>query len=504
MKRILIGGSPCTFWSIAKKNGRETEASGMGWELFLNYVIAKEKFKPDFFLYENNESASQEIKDQIAVELGYPLTHINSALVSAQNRKRIYCTNVEVPQPEDRGILLKDILENGVVDKEKAYCLKHQAGNARDYFKKHHAQVAFNPVCVAQRGRYENGKVVQHYEANETNKTNTLTTVSKDNLVAVPIPFNTTAEGKAQCVRATSYKDGMRNLFGNNIDRRTGVAEPVRIGDIDTTAQAHRVYSPYGKSVNITANGGGQGAKTGLYMTPVALTENGSDYKQLTDREMEYMLRTTEDGRNHFDYGYIQDTTKDKAKCVLANLHKGVPYNVMAQDVEYIDLNSYDEVEYLENGNVKVDGKMIYLVKDGMIGYNDSLYPIKLPDGYYIIRKLTAEECEKLQTMPVGYTAVKGNSNTQRLKQLGNGWTAEVIMHIMRQWNIPLDEEIEVLSMYDGIGTGRYCLDALGYKNVTYKAAEIDKYAINVATTNYPDIIEIGDAFQVRNDDWEY
>ena len=51
MIKLLIGGSPCTFWSIAQKNGRETEAEGMGWELFKNYLIAKEKFKPDFFLW---------------------------------------------------------------------------------------------------------------------------------------------------------------------------------------------------------------------------------------------------------------------------------------------------------------------------------------------------------------------------------------------------------------------------------------------------------------------
>ncbi len=67
--KILIGGSPCTYWSIAQKNNRETEASGMGWELFKNYLIAKEKFKPDFFLYENNKSAAQAIKDQIADSL---------------------------------------------------------------------------------------------------------------------------------------------------------------------------------------------------------------------------------------------------------------------------------------------------------------------------------------------------------------------------------------------------------------------------------------------------
>lgn len=135
--RLLIGGSPCTHWSIAQRKNRETKAEGEGWELFLNYVVAKERWKPDIFLYENNESAAEEIKSQISEELGYPLLHINSALVSAQQRKRIYCTNISnVPQPEDRHIFLKDVLEYGIVDKEKAYCLKHQAGNARDYLKK--------------------------------------------------------------------------------------------------------------------------------------------------------------------------------------------------------------------------------------------------------------------------------------------------------------------------------------------------------------------------------
>lgn len=69
MKKFLIGGSPCTHWSIAQSKNRETSAEGIGWELFRNYLIAKEKFKPDFFLYENNKSAAQAIKDQIAAEV---------------------------------------------------------------------------------------------------------------------------------------------------------------------------------------------------------------------------------------------------------------------------------------------------------------------------------------------------------------------------------------------------------------------------------------------------
>lgn len=70
MIKLLIGGSPCTHWSIAQTKDRETTASGLGWELFKNYLYAKERFKPDFFLYENNKSAAQAIKDQISEELG--------------------------------------------------------------------------------------------------------------------------------------------------------------------------------------------------------------------------------------------------------------------------------------------------------------------------------------------------------------------------------------------------------------------------------------------------
>lgn len=68
--KILLSGSPCTKWSIAQKNGREVLPEGIGWELFENCRIAKEKFQPDIFLYENNKSAAQPIKDAIYSALG--------------------------------------------------------------------------------------------------------------------------------------------------------------------------------------------------------------------------------------------------------------------------------------------------------------------------------------------------------------------------------------------------------------------------------------------------
>ena len=81
MIKLLLGASPCTYWSIAKREGREVVAAGQGWELFKNFLIEKEHFKPDFFLYENNQSMSNAIKEQISNELGTLPIAIDSSLV---------------------------------------------------------------------------------------------------------------------------------------------------------------------------------------------------------------------------------------------------------------------------------------------------------------------------------------------------------------------------------------------------------------------------------------
>lgn len=301
MIKLLIGGSPCTYWSIAQKNGRETEAEGMGWELFKNYLIAKEKFKPDFFLYENNKSAAQPIKDQISRELGVDLMYINSALVSAQNRQRFYAFNWEVEKPEDRNIFLDAILVEGDL---KPY-------NGGQF-------VRVKPSLTEHRN--------------------------------------------------STYRIGATGKSGG---------------------QAVRVYDIKGKSPCLQSQAGGGGAKTGLYLWP--------------------------DGR---------------------------------------------------------------------------------------VYSLNAKGAEKLQTLPAGY--LRSVSDDIGTTAAGNGWTAEVIIHILNGAlkDVPGDEEIVVLSMYDGIGTGRYCLDKMGFTNVKYYAYEIDKYATQVAMDNYPDIIQMGDAFDLRNPEW--
>lgn len=143
----------------------------------------------------------------------------------------------------------------------------------------------------------------------------------------------------------------------------------------------------------------------------------------------------------------------------------------------------------------------VHEVKDGKVRLMDGYQKIELEDGKYIIRQLSPLECERLQTLPDNYT--EGVSKAQRYKCIGNGWTANVIEFILSHMDVDKDEELVVLSLFDGIATGRLVLDRLGFTNVKYYAYEIDKYAIEVARKNYPDIIEMGDVFQILEDDWK-
>ena len=110
---LLIGGSPCTYWSIATAgNGtRETVSSGLGWDLFSQYVRALHEVKPKYFLYENNESMSDNIKHEITKQLGVEPIMIDSADFSAQVRKRYYWTNIPIDLNYEKiNAVIKDII----------------------------------------------------------------------------------------------------------------------------------------------------------------------------------------------------------------------------------------------------------------------------------------------------------------------------------------------------------------------------------------------------------
>lgn len=140
---FLIGGSPCTYWSVARQNNRETEASGLGWELFCQYLRALKEAKPKYFIYENNKSMSNAIRDSIRQAFGFEEICINSSLVSAQNRNRYYWvgkrnedgtySKVNISQPNNLNITLKDVIDgefyglwsdyNNSIHYDKSWCM---------------------------------------------------------------------------------------------------------------------------------------------------------------------------------------------------------------------------------------------------------------------------------------------------------------------------------------------------------------------------------------------
>jgi DNA (cytosine-5)-methyltransferase 3A len=111
------------------------------------------------------------------------------------------------------------------------------------------------------------------------------------------------------------------------------------------------------------------------------------------------------------------------------------------------------------------------------------------------IRKLTPLECERLQTLPEGYT--EGCSDNQRYMMIGNGWTVDVIAHILSY--IPETHLQTVVGLFDGISCGQVALERAGKVYNQYYASEIDKYAIQITQKNYPHTMQLGDVTAI---DW--
>jgi len=459
--KLLLGGSPCTHWSIAQTRNRETKPEGLGWELFRNYLIARERYGPDFYLYENNKSMAPAIRAQITAELGVEPLLINSALVSAQSRQRLYWTNIPgVELPEDRGLILLDVLESGLPLHEKGYTLKANYSRA-------------SAVNALDGGHFPAPMAIE--------------------------PVNVTADGKAQCLRATYYKDGIRNMVGNTIDRKTCVATPIRVCNINGGRQGNRIYSTDAKSCAIKSQGGGMGGHgQGPYAIPA---DKGVLLRNILERSVEAKtgrytvptacpaLRVTEaTAKGYTDIlpGECVDLTMPNSKTRRGRAMREKA-NCLTTSCQY----------YQYCGTLD---RPIYEVRDGQITIKGQQYPIKLMDGYYIIRKLTVRECMRLQTVPEGF--VFPVSDTQAYKMLGNGWTVDVIAHILSYCPGITVEPLEVLSMYDGMSCGHLALDKLGATILRYYATEIDKYAIKTTQTNFPGTIQLGDAFQVREDKW--
>ena len=308
---LLCGGSPCQDLSISKqgRKGLEGERSGLFW----TYLKIKNAIKPKWFILENVASMPKKDRDIITKEMGVEPIMINASLVSAQCRKRLFWTNIPVVGlPEDRKILLKDILQaDGEVDERMV-----SKGKAHTLTASYNGAVVDNSVKKKQR---------------------------------------------------TMVKLKQVGYVGN------------------TNSQGNRVYDPDGKSVCLSANGGGRGAKTGLYKIspyPIHTPTNGTSTENVRVGH-EQVRKLNADGTRAEEEENIERTRRIEAR----------------GDDKCGTLTSVQKDNYLVN------------IKESKI------------------RKLTPVECERLQCLPDNYTA--GISNTQRYRSLGNGFNVEVIKFIL-------------------------------------------------------------------------
>lgn len=322
---LLIGGSPCQDLSIAKKNREGLAGKRSG--LFYEYVRLLKEIKPKYFILENVASMPKEAQEEISKELGVQPVMINAALVSAQNRKRLFWVGkleadgtynqVPVPLPEDRNIFLKDILLDGETEDLKSLCITatYHKKNERDFLKKNSGQM-------------------------------------------------------------------------------------IRIGDIGSNAQAQRVYSPEGKSVALSAQGGGQGAKTGLY-----LIENKKPAKE--EVVTTHFLPEAERPKGNYLPRERVLSTEGKFRAV-STVSSQQPWIIQRPRGK-------------NKGNIHTE-------KSPTLTTSSFEHNNHLQDGT-TLRKLHPIECERLQGVPDDYTI--GSSNTQRYKMLGNAFNVEVIKHIL-------------------------------------------------------------------------
>ena len=422
---LMLAGSPCQGFSFA---GKQLAFDDPRSALFFEFIRLLKEIKPKYFLLENvkmKKEYLQVISEQVSacypeIPFGIEPIFINSSLVSAQNRQRYYWTNIpNITQPEERGIVLRDILEENPAENP----VKDTKRNRRHY--KNPDQKSLCMTASMYKGAGNNGMTLVPQKLFDDN-----------------LPKMTTKDEKAYCLTA-SYSAAEPV---NSMERKQRTMIPVQEGqeipeDItlvyDNEGKSHkpehigtavdvnghdilkRVYSPDGKSPTVTTCQGGNtepkvvaGAWRGRY------NEDGSTSQKLELRKDSKSNAITTVGKDS-----IAVFSEDRIKKFKETLKD----NPQPSANGIIQLNNPSH----SSGRVySPNGKSPTLMAGNSGGGKE---PVKINDDVYW-RKLTPLECERLQTVPDNYT--NHVSNTRRYQMLGNGWTIEVICHILKNMEL--------------------------------------------------------------------
>jgi DNA-cytosine methyltransferase len=392
---LVIGGSPCQGFSFA---GKQLNFEDPRSALFFEFVRLVKELKPKYFLLENVKM-KKEYQNVITQYMGVEPIEINSALVSAQNRRRLYWTNIpNIEQPEDKGIVLRDIIETySVCDmvvkvgkelhKEgisKSHCLL-----ARDY--KGFPNQPFTGVRIEQ----VNDKL-RHKEATKKGYAEACEGEGLD----LTFPESKTRRGRAMkdksnCLTAAGHEMGV--VIDPSKPNQINPDKSAKSSSEDEKGtQPHmqdRLFHEDGKSHALTSSFASR-TKVGKF-----------------EEEDKELRPATIVGRRLNERGVREDYNKD------------VPITQCLQ------------VKH----NSDKSGTLTTVVKDNVLSENEAgRYPNAYEDKKLVWRKLTPLECERLQTVPDGYSLVLDDngkqlvSDSQRYKMLGNGWTVDVITHILK------------------------------------------------------------------------
>lgn len=315
---LLIGGSPCQGFSFAGKQLNFDDPRSRLFFVYVDILNYIRSVNPNVKFLLENVKMKKEYEAVISEHLGVKPIEINSNLVSAQNRKRLYWTNIEgVTQPEDRGIYLKDILQEDVDEK---YYLSDKSFEKQMY-------------GVRSRLVGDTSDKIGTLMANQAKQSSDMLCVA--------------GEFKANYLQVT--------------------------GGFDSD---NRFCYPEGKHRTLTASGRD---KTGVLLSDAQI---GREAACLSPKRTEYGKQI----RKEYEAGIVTEQRKN--------------------------------IQQLEPRNEGKTNCLTTVQKDNLV-----------MSGYKICR-LTPIECERLQTVPDNYTA--SASDTQRYRMLGNGWTVEVIKHILK------------------------------------------------------------------------
>jgi len=437
---LIIGGSPCQGFSFA---GKMLNFDDPRSKLFFEYVRLVKELKPKYFLLENVKM-KKESKDIITKYMGVEPIEINSALVSAQNRRRLYWTNIpNVGQPEDKGIVLKDIIEKGVycdvelnenqqkkiekinnVNPDKANCLTEaigRGGSSAEYL----TSVKKKTDAIKQVG-----DKLRHPEATKKGYAE----AGEGEGLDLTFPQSKTRRGRAMkdksnCLTAASHEMGV-------------VIDPSKPNQINPSKDAagkqpymqDRVFHEDGKSHALTASFANR-TNVGDFEEDVKGGAVRGRYNE--DGKTEQRLEVRKDDKTNS----ITTVQKDSVVVRPATI-VGRRLNERGVREDYnkdVPITQCLQVKH----NSDKTGTLTTVEKDNVLSENEAgRYPNAYEDKKLVWRKLTPLECERLQTVDDGYTLVLDEngkqlvSNSQRYKMLGNGWTVDVIAHIFKNMEV--------------------------------------------------------------------